>query len=386
MNATFLMPAYFRFPIGGYRVVFEYADFLASRGHRVKILFPRVKQAASRFPVLDRLIDKLWPLKIRLQNRPPIPWHHFKPGVSLHFVGAIDESSVPDGDVIIATAWTTATAAATLSERKGRKFYLIQSHETWDGAAEAVNATWRLPMKKIVIADWLRELGEQLGCADLRHIPNGLDLDLFRVLTPPEERAVSVLSIHHENPVKGVPDALAVLAQYNEEFPDVPVTLFGTKPRPADLPGWMGYVENPDQKKLVSDLYNRHAIYLGASLAEGWALPPAEAMACGCAFVGTTIGGFRDYAKDGDTALLSAPGDRAGMLANLVRITLDARLRRDIQRSGTENIQKFTWDRAGAALEAYLTETGEAREQPLRASASFNPDVQDNRFGRRLAS
>jgi glycosyltransferase involved in cell wall biosynthesis len=361
------MPGYFRFPIGGYRVVYEYADFLASRGHRVKIIFPRAKRGASRLSILDKVIDRIWPLKIRLQNRPLIPWHNFKPGVSLHFVGSIDEHSVPDADVIITTAWSTAAAAASLPSRKGRKYYLIQSHETWDGPVEDVNATWRLPMKKIVIAEWLRELGEQLGCANIHHIPNGLDLNLFRVLTPPEDRKLSVLSIHHENPVKGVPDALAVLCDYHERFPDVPVTLFGTKPRPVDLPGWMTYVENPDQQKLVRDVYNQHAIYFGASLAEGWALPPAEAMACGCAFVGTSIGGFRDYAKDGETALLSAPGDRAGMLANLVRITIDRQLLRNVQRRGTENIQKFTWDRAGVALEDYLAEIGELLEPKAKA-------------------
>jgi glycosyltransferase involved in cell wall biosynthesis len=47
-------------------------------------------------------------------------------------------------------------------------------------------------------------------------------------------------------------------------------------------------------------------------------------MACGCAFVGTDSGGVRDYATDGDTALLSAPGDRDGLLQNLIRITENA--------------------------------------------------------------
>lgn len=132
--------------------------------------------------------------------------------------------------------------------------------------------------------------------------------------------------------------------------------MFGAMPRGPEIPEWIRYIANPDQASLVRDLYNRHAVYFGASLAEGWALPPAEAMACGCAFVGTDIGGFRDYASDGDPALLSPAGDRDGLLGNLVRITEDTMLRTRIQRRGTENIQRFTWTAAGSAIEAYFRE------------------------------
>lgn len=79
-------------------------------------------------------------------------------------------------------------------------------------------------------------------------------------------------------------------------------------------------------------------------------------MACGCAFVGTDIGGFREFATDGETALLSPPGDHDAMLRNLVAITEDAALRRRVQQAGTRNIEQFTWQRAGLELERYLRE------------------------------
>ena len=137
--------------------------------------------------------------------------------------------------------------------------------------------------------------------------------------------------------------------------------MFGAQPRGPEIPDWIDYFNNPSQDALVRDVYNQHAVYLSASLAEGWALPPAEAMACGCAFIGTDIGGFRDYASDGDTALLSPPRDRDAMLQNLVRITEDAELRARIQRRGTENIQQFTWVAAGSALEEYFIEHASAQ-------------------------
>lgn len=362
MKVSFILPEYFSVPIGGYRVVYEYADFLAAHGHAVTIIFPRRPRAPGEgVSWLEPVKKRLWSLKTRLRNRPLVAWHSLHPSIQLLLVPNLQDELIPDGDVVVATAWSTARPVAGLSPAKGAKFYLIQHHETWDGPEAEVNATWRLPLHKIVISKWLEELGGQLGATNLRHIPNGIDLERFRVTTPPEARPLSILSLYHHQEFKGVPDAIAVLRSYHERFPEIPVTMFGALPRGDDIPDWIQYFANPDQDALVRDIYNRHAVYFGASLAEGWALPPAEAMACGCAFVGTDIGGFRDYATDGDTALLSPAGDRNGLLRNLTRITEDAALRNRIQRRGTENIQQFTWAAAGSAMEAYFQEHVAAR-------------------------
>jgi glycosyltransferase involved in cell wall biosynthesis len=140
--------------------------------------------------------------------------------------------------------------------------------------------------------------------------------------------------------------------------------MFGTTCRGADIPNWIQYHQNPPQDILVRDIYNEGTVYLAASLTEGWPLPPAEAMACGCAFVGTDSGGCRDYAKHGITALLSPPGDRDALLTNLCRIIDDRSLAAEIQESGTAFIQKFTWDRSGSMLEAYLVDHSVANALP----------------------
>ena len=80
-----------------------------------------------------------------------------------------------------------------------------------------------------------------------------------------------------------------------------------------------------------------------------------EAMACGCAFVAPISVGSVTM-RPTATALLSAPGDRDGLLQNLIRITENAPLRRHIQSRGTENIHQFTWEVAGNAMETYFQE------------------------------
>ena len=336
------------------RVVFEYADFLARRGHDVALTFPR-RLSLSAPSALDLVRNRAWIIKQRMRNRPLIPWHALHPRVRLLFVEALRAEFMPDADIVVATMWSTAQPVQQLPASKGRKYYLIQGYETWAGPEQAVHATWLLPLRKIVVSKWLQGIGQRLGATQLRYIPNGIDLRHFRVTNPPGLRAPRILSLYHEAEIKGVPDALAVLQMFHARYPEIPLSMFGVPLRGPEIPDWISYHRNPSQQALV-DLYNQGTIYFAASLSEGWALPPAEAMACGCVFVGTDSGGVRDYAIDNDTALLSAPRDRDDMLRNLVRVTEDRTLWQRLQKQGTEFIQQFTWERAGSALERYFLE------------------------------
>ncbi len=184
----------------------------------------------------------------------------------------------------------------------------------------------------------------------MHHVTNGLDLSRFRLTRPLEGRPMAVATMNHAEPFKGVPDALAALALFHEARPHVPVAMFGTMERGPEIPGWIDYHRDPDQAFLVDGIYNASSVYLGASVEEGWGLPPAEAMACGCAFVGTDIGGFREFARPGVNALLSPARDPRALAAGLVALADDPALRARLQRGAQDTISAFTWDRAGAAF------------------------------------
>ena len=64
---------------------------------------------------------------------------------------------------------------------KGAKAYFIQHYEVHEGMpADRVDATWRLPMHKIVIANWLAELSrERFGDAGYSLVPNSVDMMQF---------------------------------------------------------------------------------------------------------------------------------------------------------------------------------------------------------------
>nr|MDA8194181.1 glycosyltransferase family 4 protein [Thermaerobacter sp.] len=276
MKISFLLPGYPDMPIGGFRIVYQYGNYLVTRGHEVTIVHARRCQ-----PFLDPA--PAWPAELRrlwryLRNtyraaHPPlIRWQAIDPRVNLVFLPEEPTAEkIPDGDAIFATAWHTAPYVWSYPRRTGVPCYLIQHWETWCGSETEVGATWLLPMHKVVISQWLFDLGCELGASNVVHIPNAIDHTVFRTIVPLEHRPPSVVSLYHHAEWKGVADALAVLARLHAAHPEVPVTFFGAPPRGPELPAWIKYVQNPDQSVLVRDVYNEHSIYLSASWTEGWA-------------------------------------------------------------------------------------------------------------------
>jgi len=202
----------------------------------------------------------------------------------------------------------------------------------------------------------------------MRHIPNAVDQRHFRIVNTSGSRQLGIIGVYNFQPMKGSQDALNVFRRLHQRYPDLRISMFGTDRRGSEIPAWIEYFKNPSQD-LIRDLYNQHSIYVSASYSEGWALPSAEAMACGCAFVGTDSGGLRDYAINGRTALLSSPGDRDAMYENLCRVIEDPDLRSRLQKAGTESIRQFTWEKSGALMEKYLQEVVERDQREKRCSA-----------------
>jgi len=238
---------------------------------------------------------------------------------------------------------------------KGAKFYLIQHYENWGRSDAEVDASWRLPMHKVVIARWLEEIGDALGEV-VTYIPNGVDAQEFPLLVVPEKRAPNTIGLlAHDAEWKGTADGVAAIALVRAHFPGTSLTLFGVNPRPTWLPEWANYVENPSHSRL-SELYNSFAIFLHASWVEGFPLPPAEAMLSGCALVAAANRGVQEYAIEGRTALLAPVHDPEALALRVSSLLLDPELRCRLAWRGHDALASFTWERAADAMEATLRE------------------------------
>jgi glycosyltransferase involved in cell wall biosynthesis len=349
MKIAFVLPGVSVAPVGGYKVVYTYANLLAGRGHEVAVALPVEWDppggARERFGRQARL----W----RLRRDPGriVPWMEIDPRVSFLLAADRARLRLPDADALLATSWVTAApVAAATGPDSG--FYLVQGYETWSADAEAVRATWKLPLRKIVISGWLREIAEKMGEGErTEYVPIGLDLERWGVDRPLTERG-SRLGVAF-SPFKDPAPALAALAAAKEQLPGLEAVGFGTGPRPPGLPEWTQYARAPASSELRA-LYNSCAVFLQAGAKEGWGLPAAEAMACGCGLVSFDTGGSREYAENGVTAVVVGERDAVALGRAAAALLEDSDRLAALASCGRRRVGAFTWTRAVESLESVL--------------------------------
>src|SRR5690606_7881119 len=102
LRVTFLLPSYPYKPVGGYRVVYEYANHLTQRGHRVAVVHTRQRKrpgARPHFRTLRGVIARyVGPIRDSV-IRPVVKWHNIDPRVEMLYVPELTPQHVPDGDV-----------------------------------------------------------------------------------------------------------------------------------------------------------------------------------------------------------------------------------------------------------------------------------------------
>jgi len=353
MRITFVLPGRsMRHPIGGYKVVYEYANGLVKRGHQVNVIHPLLR-SQERPPFMNKLKIYCKYALSSLLGIPKINWFNISSKVNIITVPTPEEKHIPSADVIIATAWRTAEWVAGYSSAKGEKYYLIMDFYPWLGPRERLEATWRNPFKKAAISHWLYEKVIQAGGTNTTVIPIGIDHQTFRLLADLTDRPQKVIMLFSPINYKASDHGLCALEICKKHYPNLEATFFGTSSPFRDIPNWVAYEKNVSVEKLVQ-LFNQSRIYLCSSVAEGFAFPPAEAMACGCAVVSTDCGGIREYAENEVNALLSPPANPGALAHNLLRVLRDQNLCMKLARKGNEIIKTFTWDKAVDRMEAFL--------------------------------
>ena len=342
-------------PIGGYKVVYEYANMLAKDGYNVVIAYSHARcHNNSLYKVLYSFIGFYY-RKVRKQLRGgtyfkfdehickkfyyrySAPWFHLK-----------------NNDIAFATAYETACELNEINTiSQDRKYYLIQDYETWADTDKNIDASYRFGMHNIAIAPWLHEKIEKAG-AKATYLPNGFNFDEFQLTKPIEGRdKYHVVMLNHILDHKRCVDAWKALNIAKEQIPELHVTMFGAYEKPSDMPSWYKYFKNPSKEEL-NNIYNNGAIYIAASDFEGFGLTIGEAMICGCAVTCTNNGGFLCMAKDNDTALVSNIYDVEALAKNICLLVKDDKLRCQIAKRGNEYIKKFTWEASFNKLKQLL--------------------------------
>ncbi len=332
-------------PVGGPKIMYEYANRLSERGHQVAV-FHSLKRPFKKSAT--PLWYKQFIYVLRGVARPK--WFELKKQISSVIVPEITDKYIPDADITLSTWWQMTYAIDKLSVSKGKKFNLIQDYENWGGEDEKVDNSFRLPVNHLVIAKYLQKLVEEKSGTVPEHIPNAIDsTKFFQKVMPKDRLPFSMIMMFSEEPRKGTVYGMECIQLLLGKFPLLKVVLFGVYPRPKDLPSRISYYQRPAN---LPQLYNEAAIFFSPSLGEGWALPPAEAMACGCAVVCTDIGGHLDYANNNETALLVQPKNINDMEEKIRVLLEDNELRIKIAANAQRLIStEFNWETSVQKME-----------------------------------
>jgi len=337
MDITFLAPC--KDLSGGLKVISVYGNKLLERGHNVTIIFPKKQQR-----LVQRLRD--------LANHKPDHLDHFNG--RLLAVKTITDNTVPDADILIATAWETAEWAAGLSESKGSRFYLIQGYETWAGSRKRVHQTYGLPFKKITISNWLQKKVEMIsGDANIEIIPNASDFSIETPEAEPHKRTYHVGMTYSPIPNKGCDTGISALWKLKAEHPWLKFVIFGSEAPMQKLPPDTDVFVKPAQEKIGS-LYQDTSIWLSTSFEEGFCLPALEAMSCGAVIVASDSKGVRDIVDHEYDGFLVTPGDPDELTEKAGLFIKSPYLMKVFHRRGIDKSKTFDWDSSADKLDAIL--------------------------------
>lgn len=165
---------------------------------------------------------------------------------------------------------------------------------------------------------------------------SGVDLGRYEVLPEPDG-PVTIACAARMLRIKGVEEVVAAFRLLRGRGTDARLILAGAPDpeNPAAIPvsvirawaaepdiEWLGHVAD------IRQVWARaHIAVLASRGGEGIPMSLMEAAACGRPMVATDVPGCREIVRDGETGLLAAPGDIAGLADALDRLVRDPALR-----------------------------------------------------------
>ncbi|MEO8585921.1 MAG: glycosyltransferase family 4 protein, partial [Acidobacteriota bacterium] len=320
---------------GGVKVIVEHAEGLRARGHDVTLVTRDARHG----------------------------WLHV--GVPVLEVPAFDATTLPEADVHVAT-WFPTVAPTVRARRAPKVFHFCQGYEAPHPHTlhrlDEIDEAYRQRVPKLLVSAHLEPILAARYPGSYHVLPQAIPATDYappdpRRAAPRRPAAVGVVG-PFEAPLKGIAVALRAVARLREASRDVRLH------RASALPEG-----EAERTLLAADAYS-HALpsaampawYHGLDLllhpsfdAEGFPLPPLEAMAAGVPVVLTDIPSFAPLPVD---AVARVPeGDDAAMAFEAARLLDDPELWRERRRRGLEVAATFRIEPVLDALERIFSET-----------------------------
>jgi 1,2-diacylglycerol 3-alpha-glucosyltransferase len=212
------------------------------------------------------------------------------------------------------------------------------------------------------IAQVMRDLGVS---NDIKVIPNGVDLSPFQSAGPGRARsevglpdgAVVLMYLGRLGPEKNITFLMRAFSGVASACPEAVLALVGGGPEADNLRDQAERAGLADRVKLlgavdytlVPEYLKLADVFVTASVSEGHPLSLIEAMASGLPAAGLESPGVGDTIVDGVNGVLSPP-DLAVFTAKLVRLVMDADLRKRLADGARLSAQQYDINRTATIL------------------------------------
>ncbi len=336
---------------GGIKVIGIYASLFKACGHEVTFITrPNIK------PSFKNKLSLLLKQGKYTHYQEVSPNHLTKLNINtlcLPTCRSPTDEDVPDGDIVIATYWTTAIEVADLSPQKGVKFYFMQDYGTRGMELEKLIPTWKLPLNIITIADWLSDLIEkETGRKDTIVVPNAIEQLPLQTKKRSKQSVPTFGFVYREDSIKGYDIVLDAFIKIKQSHQNIRFVTFGPRKPSAILPDGFVFKHLPSETE-IREIYASCDAWLFASRAEGFGLPIIEAMACGTPVIGTSAGAAPQYINDQTGALVE--GTPKAFAEQIIRFAeMENEEWEQKSNNAHERVSDYTWADASLLFEEAL--------------------------------
>ena len=295
------------------------------------------------------------------------------------------EYHVANVDVYSGPSFYWAEAVTWTLRRLGKPYVLtLHGGALPDFAARSPQRVRRLLESAAAVTAPSAFLLENLRAyrADLRLIPNALDLELypFHHRTAPRPRLVWVRAFHE---IYDPSLAVQVLARVRERHPDATLEMVGPDKHDGSLEHTRSAAEQLGvtaalrftgavPKSRIPERINAGDIFLNTAAIDNTPVSVMEAMACGACVVSTNVGGVPNLVANGEDGLLVQPRNPEAMAAAVERLLSEAGLAQRISLAARAKTEAFDWGTVLPQWEDMLREAAshrQADEYAARTSA-----------------
>lgn len=340
---------------GGVRVVVEYANRMAQRGHNVSLVFPRGTHSveidaeiSSAVRVIETQVSIMEALGF---------WGKIRLVASMI-------SAIPRCDVVISTH-TPTTIAAFFACSVGHKGLPVWFYQDYPGMFEGRPIeVWLLKnamhwhKAALVVssysADEIKMLSKKEGIVVGEGISHLELFQSFRGYYRNNRNAnLSILYLGDYRPRKGLSDFLKGAELVYDQRPDIELWIALKDSGEVDCRIPHRIIIHPSIHELAQ-LYATCDLFVSASWYEGFGLPPLEAMACGAPVVTTDSGGVREYVRSGENCLLVPPKDPEKLAEAMLTVLNSPELAAKFRENGPITADEYTWEKATDRFEKAL--------------------------------